>query len=174
VNRLTPLAFGVLFAMSGAVGPIVGQNLGAQRLDRVRSTLRDSIRVAWIYCLMVSVLLAVFAAPIARAFDAHGQAYEIVIFFCRFVALSFVFSGMLFVANAAFNNLGLALYSTVMNWGRATLGTIPFVIAGGHVAGARGIFIGSIAGGIIFGLAALWMSLVLVGRLEHNAAQEAG
>jgi hypothetical protein len=86
----------------------------------------------------------------------------------------FVFVGFLFVANSIFNTLGHPHYATVFNWGRATLGTIPFVIAGGHVAGARGIFIGSIAGGIIFGLAALWMSLVLVGRLEHKAAQEAG
>jgi Na+-driven multidrug efflux pump len=28
VARLTPVAFGVIFALSGAIGPIIGQNFG--------------------------------------------------------------------------------------------------------------------------------------------------
>jgi len=42
-GRLTPVAFGILFALSGAVGPIFGQNLGAGRMDRVRRTYTDAI-----------------------------------------------------------------------------------------------------------------------------------
>src|SRR3990167_7662101 len=33
-GRLTPVALGVIFALSGAVGPIIGQNYGAGRMDR--------------------------------------------------------------------------------------------------------------------------------------------
>ena len=29
---------------------------------------------------------------------------------------AFVFTGMMFVANAAFNNLGRPVYSTLINW----------------------------------------------------------
>lgn len=165
IARLTPVAFGVLFAMSGAVGPIIGQNLGGQRIDRVRSTFIDSIRVALIYCLVVSLALAVFAEPIARAFDARGEAFVVVVFFCRFVAVTFVFSGMLFVVNAAFNNLGYAGYSTLLNWGRATLGVIPFVWLGGLWFGPRGVIAGSALGATVFGLLATWMCLRVVRRL---------
>ncbi len=28
VGRMTPVAFGVIFALSGAIGPIIGQNFG--------------------------------------------------------------------------------------------------------------------------------------------------
>ena len=38
--------------------------------------------------------------------------------------------------------LGYPTYSTVFNWGRATLGTIPFVWAGAQVWGAEGVIAG--------------------------------
>ena len=37
MDRVTPVAFGVLFALSGAVGPIMGQNFGAKLFGRVRA-----------------------------------------------------------------------------------------------------------------------------------------
>ena len=30
VDRVTPLAFGVIFALTASVGPVIGQNLGAK------------------------------------------------------------------------------------------------------------------------------------------------
>ena len=42
IDRLSPVAFALIYALSGAVGPILAQNAGAERLDRVRETLRDS------------------------------------------------------------------------------------------------------------------------------------
>ena len=31
IGRLVPVAFGIIFALSGSVGPIIGQNFGARR-----------------------------------------------------------------------------------------------------------------------------------------------
>ncbi|MFD1808450.1 MATE family efflux transporter [Gemmobacter lanyuensis] len=42
-GRLTPVAFGMIFALSGAIGPIIGQNLGAKRMDRVRRGFWDAL-----------------------------------------------------------------------------------------------------------------------------------
>ena len=165
IARITPLAFCALFAMSGAIGPIIGQNLGGQQYDRVRSALLDSVRVALAYCLIVSVLLALFAGPIARGFGTTGEAYEVVVFFCHFIASSFLFSGLLFVANATFNNLGYAFYSTMLNWGRSTLGVVPFVWLGAHWFGPRGVIAGSALGALVFGLLAIWLCLKVIASL---------
>ncbi len=42
IDRVTPVAFGVIFALTGSVGPIIGQNYGAQLMHRVRGTLTNS------------------------------------------------------------------------------------------------------------------------------------
>ncbi|MEL6875624.1 MAG: MATE family efflux transporter, partial [Pseudomonadota bacterium] len=38
MGRITPVAFCLLFSLSGAVGPIIGQNFGAGKFDRIRLT----------------------------------------------------------------------------------------------------------------------------------------
>jgi len=173
IGRLIPVAFGALFALSGAVGPILGQNYGAGRYDRLRSTIRDSFSVTLVYVLVVWVLMALFSGPIAGLFGATGLARELIVFFCLFVAGSFVFNGLLFVANAAFNNLGFALYSTVLNWGRATLGVIPFVWLGGQWYGVLGVLAGYGLGVIVFGLIGVVLCLRVLARLERRAAPAA-
>lgn len=170
IVRLIPVSFVVLFALSGSIGPIIGQNLGARRYDRLHSTLRDSLLVVLLYVMAVWALLAVGSGAIASAFDAHGQARELIVFFCLFVAGSFLFNGALFVANAAFNNLGFAFYSTALNWGRATLGVAPFIAVGSQLAGATGVLAGYGLGVVLFGAVGAWLAFRVVGRLAREGA----
>jgi Na+-driven multidrug efflux pump len=172
IGRLVPLAFGTIFALSGAVGPIIGQNLGAKLFDRVRRTLTDGLIFTLLYCLAVWAAMAFTAPYIASAFKLTGEGAAMVIFFCRVVAGFFVFTGALFVANAAFNNLGAPVYSTVFNWARATLGTIPFVWYGGQWYGANGVIMGQAAGGILFGIIAVYFAFRVVARVERDGVPE--
>jgi Na+-driven multidrug efflux pump len=158
VARMTPVAFGVLFALSGAVGPIIGQNFGAGQTDRVRGAFRDAIIFTALVVVFISVVLFFLRGPIVSLFDADGITKELIFLFCGPLALAFFFNGVIFVGNAAFNNLGHPFYSTWINWGRHTLGTIPFVLLGGYYFGALGVLTGQAVGGIIF--AALTFVLV--------------
>jgi putative MATE family efflux protein len=168
IQRIIPVAFGALFALSGAIGPIIGQNFGAQRFDRVNATLRDSLKVTLVYALTVWILMALSSGWIADVFRSHGQARELIVFFCIFVAGSFLFNGALFVANAAFNNLGFAFYSTALNWGRSTLGVIPFVWLGQSWFGAKGALAGYGLGVIAFGLIGIWWCFQVVGKMQES------
>ncbi len=76
----------------------------------------------------------------------------------------FFFNGLLFVSNAAFNNLGHPFYSTLINWGRNTIGTLPLVWAGAMLFGAPGVLIGQALGGVIFGLIALRLGQRVMAR----------
>jgi hypothetical protein len=79
------------------------------------------------------------------------------------------FLALLFVANAAFNNLGFPLLSTAFNWGRATLGTMPFAYLGSVLAGPKGAVVGLGAGGLMFGVAGISTAFWAVRRLERKA-----
>lgn len=168
IQRIIPVAFGVLFALSGAIGPIIGQNYGAQRFDRVQATLRDSLKVTLVYVTLVWALLALGSSLIADLFQATPAARALIVFFCLFVAGSFLFNGALFVANATFNNLGFAFYSTALNWGRSTLGVIPFVWLGQHWYGAKGVLAGYGLGVVVFGVFGSWLSFRVIERLRRE------
>ncbi len=166
IGRLTPLSFAAIFALSGAIGPILGQNLGAKRFDRLRSTMRDSLLVTLVYVVVVWALLALCRNVIADVFGAQGDGRSLIVFFCLFVAGTFIFNGCLFVANAAFNNLGYPLYSTMLNWGRSTLGVFPFVWLGGKWFGLLGVVAGFGLGVVFFGLLAIWLCFRVLRKLE--------
>ncbi len=166
VARLTPVAFGVIFALSGAVGPIIGQNFGAKDSARVRMAYRDAMIFTGVVVLFVTGVLFLLRSPIAALFQADGITQELVFLFCGPLALAFFFNGMIFVSNAAFNNLGHPYYSTWINWGRHTAGTIPLVILFGAWFGAAGVLIGQAVGGLIFGLISLWLAIRVMARTE--------
>ena len=167
IDRLTPVAFGLVYALSGAVGPIIGQNLGAGRIDRVRLTLVASLKFMALAVAAAWLILALGQGLIISAFSAQGIAADLISLFCSLLAASFFFVGALFVSNAAFNNLGRPLYSMGFNWARATLGTIPFAYVGSHY-GPLGVLIGSSIGAVIFGSLATWVAFRLADKLVEK------
>jgi len=168
IGRIVPLAFGAIFALAGSIGPILGQNLGAGRFDRVRRAIRDGMVFTTIYCVAMSVALFLLREPVVRAFGASGEGAELIRFFCIYVAPSWIAVGWLFVANAAFNNLGFPTWSTVFNWGRATVGTVPFVWIGATQFGAAGVIAGQALGAVAFGIGAVIVCFRVVDRLAAH------
>jgi putative MATE family efflux protein len=170
VGRLVPVAFGVIFSLSGAVGPVIGQNFGAKNYDRVRQALWDGMTFSAVYTIIVSLIIFALRNHIAGVFNASPRATELVVFFATYVGVSWAFAGAQFVGAAAFNNLGRPGLSTWFNWGKATLGTIPFALVGAHYAGPEGIMAGTAIGAILFGIASSWAAFAVVNKLEKNSA----
>jgi putative MATE family efflux protein len=164
IERLTPVVFGLIYSLSGAVGPVFAQNLGAKRYDRVRETLRASLVFMVVTVTLAWMLLALLQGPLVRMFSLDGVAAQMVHAFCSWIAGSFFFMGALFVANAGFNNLGRPLWSTGFNWARATLGTIPFAWWGAQYGPVQ-VLAGQAAGAILFGslalITAFWLTRAL-------------
>jgi putative MATE family efflux protein len=168
MDRVTPVAFGVLFALSGSVGPIMGQCFGAGLMDRVRRVFTECLAVAIVYVVLVSGVLWLAAPLIVALFGATGETAALLRFFCTFGGGLWLFLGGIFVANAAYNNLGAPFMSALFNWGRATLGTIPFVTIGAARFGPEGGFVGMIAGAALFGGLAVVGGYVVIARLENR------
>ncbi len=174
IGRLTPVAFGVIFALSGAVGPVIGQNAGAGKQDRVREAYRDGLLFTGGVVLLVSLLLFALRGPLQWLFQLEGVALDLVFLFAGPLSLLWFFNGMIFVSNAACNNLGHPFYSTWVNWGRHTLGTIPFVMLFAWWFGAAGVLIGQAVGGVVFGLIAGWIanSVIAIGKGDSRGPFE--
>lgn len=168
IGRVTPIAFALIFAMSGAIGPIIGQNFGAGRHDRVRTAYNSSMVLIVAYVVPVVIALYFLRGPIAQMFSAEGEARDLIYLFCGPLSLAWIFNGVIFIGNAAYNNLGHPFYSTWVNWGRNTLGTIPFVYFGAQFWGAEGVLIGQMAGGVFAAI----VSFVLAERLLKKAARD--
>lgn len=162
VGRVVPVAFCLMFSLSGAVGPIIGQNFGALKFDRVRTTIQQATLFAVAYTLVIWPILYLLSGPISNAFHLVDEGRHVFWLFAASVTPLFFFNGMLFISNAACNNLGHPSWSTLMNWLRNTFGLIPFLWLGREFYGLDGIVISPAVGGIVFGIAGYMVAQYLV------------
>ncbi len=168
IDRVIPVLFGVIFALTGSIGPIIGQNLGAKLMGRVRRAITDSFVLSVGYAFVAWAALALLSPLIVAGFDAQGESAHLVTFFARYGVSAWVFITCLFVANTVFNNLGFPLLSTAFNWGRATLGTIPFATLGAKFGGVEGAMLGVAFGAALFGLSAVATAYYVTSRLAKR------
>lgn len=168
VSKLSLVAFCVIYALSGAVGPIIGQNFGAGQYDRVTGTLKRAVIFAAGFVVLAWALLLLGQGFVADQYNLDAEGRDIVFWFALVIAPLFVFNGSLFISNAAFNNLKRPLWSSMLNWGKNTVGVIPFVFVGAQIGNAPGVLIGQAVGGIFFGALGLWLAFRLVGNYESG------
>lgn len=169
IGRILPVAFGVTYSLSGSIGPILGQNLGAREYGRVRRTLTLSLAAMVAFTAVAWLALVLLADPLVSLFHAEGEAAALIRLFCRWLAPLFVFLGALFIANATFNTLGRPRMSTVLNWLRFTIGTFPVVALGAKWGGAAGVLTAYLLAGIPFGLLAIWLAYRHIAGLAGEA-----
>jgi Na+-driven multidrug efflux pump len=157
IGRLTVVVFGGIFALSGAIGGIFGQNFGAGRMGRVRSTYRDALLFCGAYTLVAWLLMLALLPLVLRAFSLSGLGAEVLRAFIQVGVGGFVFVGALFVSNAAFNNLGRPAWSTLVNWLKDGALSWPAAAGLALAFGAPGVIYGqALAGALVGTLAALW------------------
>lgn len=167
VNRLTVVAFGGLFSLSGAIGGIFGQNFGARQFDRLRQTYRDAILFCVGYALVIWLILMTLSGQIAAGFGLTGEAEAVLRAFTHIGALSFVLGGMLFVSNAALNTLGRPLWASVLSWLREGILMLPAALWLSALFAAEGvIYAQAVVGagmGVVAGVLG-WLYVLRIGE----------
>ena len=174
VVRLGLLTFGGIFALSGAIGGIIGQNYGAGRMDRVKAAYRDALVFCFAYTMVAWGLLALTSELMVSAFRLSGDAAVVLRAFTHIAAFGYSFTGFVFVANAAFNNLGRPVYSTLSNWLRDGVLMYPACLMFGTWYAAQGVLYGQMAASIVAGLFAMVWGWRYVSRLENTRADTSG
>ncbi|QCE35750.1 multidrug transporter [Acetobacteraceae bacterium] len=171
IERSVPVCFAFVFALTGSIGPIIGQNFGARIFERIKETYLWSLRFTLICVGLIWLFFFANQNFLIAIFHIQGVGVPLIHFFCNFLVGSYAFLGLLFVSNTAFNNLGFAFFSTLFNWGRATLGTIPFVMIGAHW-GPEGTLAGMGAGMTLFGTLAYFKAKNVIENLSLRFPKE--
>ncbi|MBC6443482.1 MAG: MATE family efflux transporter [Rhodobacteraceae bacterium] len=171
VSRVAVLAFGGIFSLSGAIGGIIGQNYGAGHLDRVRRTFIDALIFCGIYTAICWATLALFRYRIVGIFGLEDVSGDVMFAFLLIGSSGYMFSGAIFVSNAAFNNLGRPLNSALCNWLRDGVLMLPCTYLLGRWLAAPGVVYGqALAAMIVGGVAVAWAWRFL-GRLQPPARE---
>ena len=62
--------------------------------------------------------------------------------------------------------------ATAFNWGKSTIGTIPFALVGVQMGGVKGALIGQGIGALLFGIGGVYAAFRLVAIIERRWGTE--
>lgn len=144
VTRIEAFAFIILMAMAAGMAPIIGQNWGAKRFERVEETLKLAIRFSVIWSIFVALVLVLFGQSIAAQFSSHSDMVATAALFFWIVPPTYAFSNLVMGWGSAFNAMGMPQRSMLMIVVKMLVLTLPCVLIGNALFGLAGIF-GAIA-----------------------------
>lgn len=152
VSRVEAFAFIIIMALATGMGPMIGQNWGASRFDRVNQTLRTAISFAVLWSLTVAALLAVLAKPIAQIFTDDPEIIEIARFYFVLVPITYALGNLVHGWSSAFNAMGRPERSFIMNVTKMFVLLLPLAWIGEMYYGYAGIFYAIALTNVIAGL----------------------
>jgi len=172
--RIEPLALIVFYALSGVIGPFVGQNLGAALFSR----LFQAQKVVTLFCLSFGLVLAavlwLFGAAFASVFSQSEQVLPVAVAYLSLVPISYGAYGLVMSANAAFNGLGKPLPSIAISFMRVFGLFLPLAYLGKAWFGLSGLFAAVALSNLVVGLLAyIWLRRTLRLLEQSNEIQAA-
>lgn len=168
IGRITPVAFAGLYGLSGAVGPVASQNMGAKQFYRVTESLIASGKFVVIYVVPVSILMYLAQDQLISIFNLQGEAADLLKFYATFVVGSYSLFGLQLSANPLFTALRHPGFATLSNIVRDLLLAIPLIYILSSEFGSRGVLAGQALANAMAGVLAFATAYWMSGKAERG------
>ncbi len=170
-SRVEFFALIYLMAVAGSLGPFVGQNAGAGRMDRVQEGVRSATRFAIATGALLALMLGVLAPYLVTHFSDDPAVIAVAVFYLRVVPWSWAPGGLVMVASQVLNSLARPLPASAINLMRSIGVTVPLALLGLWLGGVEGAFIGLGVSALIVGtIGNVWMRRILGEEMARRAA----
>jgi len=113
--RIDQIAFMPALTFGGAVSMLVGQNIGAGRVQRAREVFNWGIILCGGITLAIAILAMAVPHLLVSTFLNKADAITVGVHYLRIVAISYVFFAVLFVANGVINGAGYTFVTTIIS-----------------------------------------------------------
>jgi MATE family, multidrug efflux pump len=147
----------IIMAMSSVLNPFVGQNIGANKVERAREALNKGMRFAVLWGLGSFVFLYVLAKPIARMFSTEEMVVENIILYLQIVPVGYAVRGVFDIAANVLNVLRKPLVAGGLVFVQMIVFIVPLTYLGSALYGIKGIFWGLVIANIIAGVMGYWV-----------------
>jgi putative MATE family efflux protein len=123
--RVMQALFLPVVALSFAVSPVVGQNFGGRRADRVRRSVYSGLGIAAAMMLVLALITWLVPGPMIRFFSNDQNVINFGSDYLRIVAFNFVAAGIVFTSSSMFQGLGNTVPPLLSSVSRLVLFALP-------------------------------------------------
>ncbi|HIG41010.1 MAG TPA: MATE family efflux transporter [Gammaproteobacteria bacterium] len=156
-SRIESVAGMVVIGISTSVVPLVGQNWGARKFDRVYETLATCYIGCLVWGLIAATIMWLGAGYFVNFINDDPSLVETAVTFLHIIPLSIGFLGLITVATHAFNALRKPMPALLLSVARLLIVYIPMALVASHYFGYVGIFAATAITNVLVGIVAvLW------------------
>ena len=160
--RIESLATMILMALSASISPMVGQNWGAGKPERIDAALSFGYRFSFAYGVFVFAVLALLGRAIVALINNDPAVVDATYHYLLIVPLSYSTMGVSMVSGACFVALGKPLPSLTLTLTRMFVIYVPLAVLGDRWFGYQGIFgAAAVANVLVAGAAYVWVTRML-------------
>ena len=123
--RVMQALFLPVVALSFAVAPVVGQNFGGRRADRVRHSIYSAIGIGSVLMLFLTIVARFFSSAMIRAFSSDPAVIAFGSDYLKIVSVNFIAAGIAFTSSSAFQGIGNTLPPLISSMTRLVLFALP-------------------------------------------------
>jgi Na+-driven multidrug efflux pump len=127
-SRLDAIATIPAMILSQALATFVGQNLGANKPERVRSGLISTIKITVVVTLITTGIIVVFGSIFMRAFTNDAEVIRVGSEYLTIVSLFYILFAIMFIFTGVMRGAGDTLIPMVISLLSLWLVRIPFAI----------------------------------------------
>lgn len=131
VNRITSLIMQPAMGIGSALTAIVGQNMGADQIDRVKEAFQKALKLTITIGVLGGLLLIIFDDQIINFFIQSKDDYSVIelsIVYLFYTSLSMPLMGIFSVLQGLFQGSGHTKYSMAMEVGRLWFVRLPMIL----------------------------------------------
>ncbi len=139
----------IFIAVSTIFGPFVGQNWGAQKINRVRKALTKMVCFSIIWGTLQAIILFLFAHPISAIFNRDPDVLPFTLLYLKIIPISYGLLSILYLVSSTFNAIGRPLPGIFLMIVRLIILQIPLALLGKKWFGYPGFLIAQHISGII-------------------------
>ncbi len=126
--RVMQAMFLPVVALSFAVGPVVGQNFGGRKADRVRHSVWAAVGLAAAMMLVIAAITWLTAPHLIRLFSKDPAVIAFGAEYLTIVAFNFVAAGICFSTSSVFQGIGNTIPPLLSSASRLLLFALPAIM----------------------------------------------
>jgi putative MATE family efflux protein len=170
--RAEMMALAFTVSVGAAIGPFIGQNIGARRWDRVQEGTVYAGRLAFISGTVVFLIMLVIADLLAMAFSKDPEVRRYIALYLRIAGLGYGMRGVFQNIGTILNVLKRPFHSTGITIIQMFVIYIPLAFLGARFVGIAGIFAALAFSYILMGFISIKMVEKQIGILKETSQKE--
>lgn len=164
-GRLEAVAFIFPMSLGMSLLPIIGQNFGAKRFDRIDECRRISMRFAFGFLAVMAVAYFCCAPLGATLFSKDAEVRRLMAHFLRVIAWGFPFIEIHRYSTFYFTGVGRAKSGAALNILRVVGFMVPLTVTAWLFGSLEGVFFARLAADVLAGTIGCMLAKRLIGRM---------